>query len=301
MTVSIPRGEGPPSILLASDLSGRCDRALDRACDLAEAWGATLQVVTAIEPGRPQPGWRASIAAAKAEARAEVAETVGWRSIAWDVTAVEGAAEAVVIDVAQSLDPDLIVVGMARNELLGRSNPGRTVEALIRRARTPVLVVKRRASRPYRRVLVPTDFSAAAETAVVWAASRFPQAEFSLLHGYRAPFAGFLDEEALNRDLRTLALKDQRAFVARVRARAPGQPKLTAKVAAGDPDDLVVGPTAGDGADLMVVGAHDRRGVFGRLEPDVAGRLLMAASCDTLVVPEAVGEDLVAGRSTASA
>ena len=43
--------QGPPeTILLATDLSSRCDRALDRAADLAKRWRARLVVLTVLEP-----------------------------------------------------------------------------------------------------------------------------------------------------------------------------------------------------------------------------------------------------------
>lgn len=38
------------NLLLASDLSSRCDRASDRAVQLARAWKAKLLVVHAIDP-----------------------------------------------------------------------------------------------------------------------------------------------------------------------------------------------------------------------------------------------------------
>src|SRR6218665_3256022 len=42
----------PRNILLATDLSQRCDRAHDRAIELARRWGARLTVVHVLEPAR---------------------------------------------------------------------------------------------------------------------------------------------------------------------------------------------------------------------------------------------------------
>jgi nucleotide-binding universal stress UspA family protein len=41
----------PRKILLAADLSPRCDRAFDRAVGLASTWGAQLAVVHALAGG----------------------------------------------------------------------------------------------------------------------------------------------------------------------------------------------------------------------------------------------------------
>lgn len=38
------------NLLLATDLSSRCDRASDRAAQLAQAWSAKLLVLHAIDP-----------------------------------------------------------------------------------------------------------------------------------------------------------------------------------------------------------------------------------------------------------
>src|SRR5699024_5808434 len=48
----------PRSVLLATDLSSHCDRALDRAAQLARQWHATLHVVHALPPeARPVAWW----------------------------------------------------------------------------------------------------------------------------------------------------------------------------------------------------------------------------------------------------
>ena len=41
----------PATILFATDLSSRCDRALDRSLMLAKQWGAHLVALTVVEPG----------------------------------------------------------------------------------------------------------------------------------------------------------------------------------------------------------------------------------------------------------
>jgi hypothetical protein len=55
----------PSRLLLASDMSARCDRALDRAGWLAKEWGAQLIVVHALEI-RSTLSWRAASRTASA-------------------------------------------------------------------------------------------------------------------------------------------------------------------------------------------------------------------------------------------
>lgn len=276
-----------PAIVLASDLSSRCDRAFDRAAAMAAARGATLYVVTAVEGDALQASWESRRRQAMATMRAEVSEALGDRPLAWEPLVEPGRPHDVVIDTAAQVGAELIVVGVARNELLGRLNPGRTVEALIRKAPAPVLVVRRRSVRAYRQILVPTDYSLAAELALARAAAMFPDAQFTLLHGYRVPFSGFLTEPGHQDELKALALDEQADFIARVEARIGQAGRFTLLVEYGGPDQLVADYIGGAAPDLMVIGAHEHAGVLGALSTDVAGRLLMAAGCDVLVVPEA--------------
>lgn len=295
MAPSDPANPGGGRILLATDLSARCDRALDRACALAEAWDATLHVVTAVEADAATAA--AVGAAARTEAEAELADAIGERPVRRQVEVVAGRPDAVICEAARRLKPDLIVVGVARNEILGRMRPGRTVEALVREACAPFLVVKRRTRGPYGQVLVPTDFSPAAEQALVRAAAMFPEAAFTLLHAYRVPFTGFLSESEHDAEMRAMALEDQQAFVERVQAEAGRPLNITPRVEYGGPDERIDRFLRDHAPDLMVLGAHARGGLLERLAPDVAGRLLMAAACDVLVVPERSGARAAPSRT----
>lgn len=276
-----------PAILLATDLSSRCDRAFDRACALAAARGATLHIVTAVDGDLHEPSWRSTERQALAKMRAEVGEALGDRALSWIPIVAPGLPHEVVIEAARRVGAELIVTGVARNELLGRLHPGGTVEALIRKAPAPVLVVRRRSTRGYRQILVPTDYSRAAELALVRAAAMFPDAQFTLLHGYRVPFAGYLSEDHHRDEMKDLALDEQAGFIARVEAKIGQSGRVAGFVEYGGPEQLVADYIGGSAPDLMVLGAHDHSGLLGALCVDVAGRLLMAAGCDVMVVPEA--------------
>jgi nucleotide-binding universal stress UspA family protein len=275
-------------MLLATDMSCRCDRAFDRARDLAAQWRAKLTVVTAVEQSLDEPSWRSGSSAATRRVRAELGRELDASGIEWDVFVAPGSPHDVVLAAAERLQSQLIVTGVARNELLGRTRPGGTVEALLRDARTPVLTVKRRGSAPYARVLVPTDFTAAAEMALLWAARLFPRARFVMLHGYRVPFAAFLSEEGHADEFREEALERQRLFAQRVEAQLGGQ--LTrALVEYGAPDALVADYESAESPDLVVIGAHDSREWVHNAVTGIARRILAAVRCDVLIVPERAG------------
>ena len=219
--------------------------------------------------------------------RADVVEALGGRTLSWEAGVAAGQVHGVVIDAATRAAAERIVIGAARNEVLGRYHPGQTVEALIRKSPAPVLVVRSRATREYRRIFLPTDHSRAAELALLRAVAMFPHAQFTLLHGYRVPFVGFLSDVALLGEMKELALQQQTEFIALVEAKIGQSGRVLGLVECGEPRQLVADYFDGNAPDLMVLGAHEHSGILGALSVDVVGRLLMAAGCDVPIVPEA--------------
>jgi nucleotide-binding universal stress UspA family protein len=277
-------GARPASrILLASDLSCRSDRALERACDLASQWDARLVVASALEEDFHDPSWRSRREQVVSEVRAELETELASRRFDWDVVVAPGRPSEVVLDAASSRDCELIVTGVARNELLGRSRPGRTVETLVRHAPRPVLIVKRRVHGPYRRMLALTNFSRASEYSAQQAARLFPAAAMTVLHAYRVPFSGFLSESANQDALRASAHEALDQSLARLSPGLPAGYAPEALVEYGAPDDLAADYVRDRSPDLIVLGRRRQRS---RTTPGLIERILTNARCDVLVVPE---------------
>src|SRR5690606_38394858 len=85
--------------------------------------------------------------------------------------------------------PELVIIGVARNELLGRFLLGRTVDKLLRRCRVPILVVRNRPHRHYRYIVVATDFSESSRCALDAALRLFPKARLTLFHAAEPPMS----------------------------------------------------------------------------------------------------------------
>ena len=163
-------------LLLATDFSARCDRAQDRAVQLALQWDARLTAVHAIDAtdvpndlpsrqGRPN-----AVERAKRLLEEEFAATEGLRA---SVHVEQGKPKKVILDVATKQHCDLIVTGIAGNEPLGQSFLGSTVTALTRSAKVPVLVVKKRVLETNERVVVASDLSEASRRALDLALALF--------------------------------------------------------------------------------------------------------------------------------
>ena len=89
-------------------------------------------------------------------------------------------------------ESDLVLAGRRRT-LAGLFTPlGTDARRVLRRTRTPLLVVARKPQGPHRRVLVATDLETDISPAIAWARRVAPEAAVTLLHVYRGLFEGKL-------------------------------------------------------------------------------------------------------------
>ncbi|MEF7612745.1 universal stress protein [Aquincola sp. MAHUQ-54] len=280
-----PWMSGPPvRMLLATDLSARCDRALDRAVQLAEAWGADLVVLHVVEVPRAPDlvlNWvdgeddRERLAQAREQLKTELAGLQAHGR----VVLAHGATAAVIAEVAAREGCGLIVTGMARDEPFGRFLVGSTVEKLARSVPQPLLVVRNRPRAPYRKVVVASDFSPPSRHALHAASRFFPQAAFTLYNA-QPPARPDLDAQ---RSL-VAARAEAEEFIAGSDLPEALHRRLPAVVDAGAIESLLTRYVRDNGIDLAVIGTHGRGGLLGALLGSVAAQLLDWLPCDTLIV-----------------
>tara|TARA_R110002124_G_scaffold190405_2_gene357735 strand:- start:377 stop:970 length:594 start_codon:yes stop_codon:yes gene_type:complete len=127
------------AILLATDLSARCDRPLDRALMLAKEWNTKLILLHILDPARAKDA-----ATNIREIEAQIADELPRNKGDIEILVKTGDIAATIIETAQDKKCDLIVTGVARYNSIGDILLGGPVDQLIRNAPVPVLVVKRR-------------------------------------------------------------------------------------------------------------------------------------------------------------
>lgn len=288
--------ERPRSILLATDLGARSDRALDRAVQLAKDWQSPLVVATVIEAGagridlmalRDPPDWYRGEDPEQVAER-QLLEAMSAQGVDAEFRVERGPPGDRLLEVAEAEGCDLVVAGVARHESLGRAVLGSTVDRLARRSPVPVLVVRGRVQGPYRRMLVASDWSASAEHAMRTAMAMFPQSAITVLHGYEVPMAGLMDttREQMLAAVRDQALADGREFIARCQPPG-GVGSVSLVVERGDPSLLMRMYASQYPVDLAVVATHGRSALLDVMLGSVAQRLLEDLPLDTLVVRKA--------------
>lgn len=268
----------PRAILLATDMSARSDRPLDRAVQLARQWDAQLVALHVVERMPPGKGKDAVLA----QLKPAMFDGMPARDRGFRVEVKFGAVGDRILETAAEVGADLIVTGVARCNELGDYVLGTSVERLVRSSPAPVLVVKRRVSAEYRKLLAPTDYSDAAASALE-VLPAFPRAAATLMHAYHVPFEGFVAREANEAEVRA----DDRAECERfVGALPPAIRERLQIVNDYGPVDQVLTRRVNDhGYELAVIGSRSRSGLGRALIGSTAEALLGALPCDVLVVP----------------
>ena len=287
----------PRRILLATDLSHRTDRALDRSVQLARQWEASLLVVHAIEQEVDEcydlrahydlPTWRRESDPALEvmnRLRRDIAEEGAGLDIRIEVE--EGAPAEVVLKAAEQHSSDLIVTGVARAETLGRLWLGSTADRLARRSTLPLLIVRDRPFAPYAALVVATDFAPSSRTALETAAAWFPEAAFQLFHGYDFPFASYLGRAEIDRQLEAFSKEAVRGFLAEAQLGEIDPASVGHLVEHGDPAALLREYAKLSSRHLVVVGSHGGGMVYEALIGSTARRIIDTVPGDVLLVPD---------------
>lgn len=204
-----------------------------------------------------------------------------------------GAPHHAILRYAETVDPDLIVMGAPRKQILRDIIVGTTVERVIRTGSWPVLMVNND-PRPYEKAMIALDLSEAAEGAVALALSlKFVrEARLGVVHAFdpAAKPKLFLADVPKDRiakyveEVRQLAIGQVRALLA-AQSLEPEAGFLF--VEEGDAINVISRAVAAMAPDLVVVGTHARTGLAKVLLGSVAEHVLRTLTADVLVVPNA--------------
>lgn len=274
-------------ILLATDLSARSDRALQRAIALASDFGAALTALHVVDEALPDEILRGLEASASTAMERQVASLplAGGLRVIKEV--VRGDAHADIIRRSIELEADLIVLGIHRHATREMFR-GTTAERVVRYGPRPVLVVKDAVTGPYRRALVALDLSPQSLAAAEKTARLLPKGEVYLVHVMHRPFSALLDR----RTLTELIHAERQRATAEVQAAADklaaalgdAAPRFELALREGEVHSVIRRETASIKPDIVALGTHGRVGISHAILGSVAENMLIEAPTDVLVV-----------------
>lgn len=186
------------------------------------------------------------------------------------------------------LEAGLLVCGAKGESVIRHLLMGTTAMRLLSTAPCPVLVVKQVPHEPYRRLLVPVDFSIWSLRAIKLAQRLAPDAEIVLLHAFAVPFEGTLRyasvaEETISR-YRVVARQEAMEKLHALRDEA-GLSVRDAEliVLHGDPASRIVEQEQERDCDLIVIGKHGESVLEDLFLGSVTKHVLNESQADVLV------------------
>ncbi len=290
MNAAATRMTPPHRILLATDLSARCDRALDRAAQLARQWQVPLLVVHAAPPATVEswpvtdgaPSWR-QVPERTALIERQIRRDLDQRISDLTILVVEGEPAEVILEAAARDGSDLIVLGAASGGL-GGSLLGNTAEKLVRKSPASVLVVKNRPHGAYAHILVGTDFTAESRHGLSAAATLFPEAQLVLMHALDIPYQSLWLDPTHRQDFARMELATIEAFITSAALPDDVRQRIQPLVEHGHAEIMLRNYVLEKDADLTVIGALQRNLAFHVLIGGTARRIVQAVPGDILIV-----------------
>jgi nucleotide-binding universal stress UspA family protein len=287
-------------ILAATDLSAPAHHAVDRGFRIAAEVGAGYSVMHAFEldavdslvgllgEGLAAVKQRLEDDARKA-LRQMLEDPVHNRAVAANAMVVAGSPLESIADRADAIDADLLVLGARGESFLRHALLGSTASRLLRKSiRRPVLVVKQPPRGPYRRLLIPVDFSRSSEGAIRLGYRVAPQADIVLLHAFELPFEGKLafagvDENVIREYIRVGREECRRRLHDLARAAGLEPVQYSAIVRHGDPSQQIIAEEQEGDCDLIVMGKHGAHLTEELLLGSVTKHVLYESQCDVMV------------------
>lgn len=280
------------TVLAATDFSTRSDRALRRAVLLARQIGAEIVLVHVVDEDRPAR----LVEAERREAELVLAElagtTAGCDGIRCRWMLRGGDPFAGLLEAAELVDADLVLVGPPRRQLLAGVLTGTTAERVIRRSRRPVLVANGVPAAPYRRLLFATDLSEGSRAAAAVPRRLGLDRGTTLLavHAFETPASTLLLRTPVTAAERDRYVAERRREAGAALARFLGElglartRRLLIRVE-GTVAEALLAAARKLRADLLLVATRGRVGLGKFLLGSVAEALLREAEIDVLAVP----------------
>lgn len=292
-------------ILTATDMSAPSRHAADRAASLAKASGARMALVHAQDVGalddlkRWVGGDADALAAVEADTRIPLramAEKISQQH-AIHVTdhLLTGNAVKEIARYADQVNADLLVTGTRGAGFFRGVVIGSTAERMAKYSSRPVLLARQSAHEPYRRVLVPVDFSPWSKASLELAMTMAPDAVIVLMHVVEVPFEGKLRLAGVNASvIRRYHEEAKREAQSKLRelATQTGLPPERSHLVTPDGADpwmLVVQQEQEFDCDLVVIGKHGRNAIEELLLGSTTRMVISECSADVLISTEHAG------------
>lgn len=286
-------------ILAATDLSAPARHAVERAAMVSKETAAPLDLlhVANLAPlerlrllmdATPADMEQRVLDAAQKKLHDLAASLKQHYGIAPGIRVVSGVLLTELAKETDTLAAGLLVCGVRGESVIRHFALGTTALRVLSTTTCPVLVVKQPPREPYRRLLVPVDFSPSSLRAIQHARKVVPKADIVLLHAFEVPFEGQLryasvDDEVIQR-YRIMARQEALQKLHTLRDEAGLSRDGTQLVVLhGDPTLRITEQEQEYDCDLIVMGKHGESMLEDLLLGSVTKRVLSESQGDVLI------------------
>ncbi len=277
------------NIVLATDLGTETNRAFGRAVKLASTLSAKLHIVHICPVYAFSAKKKTSISLkqdAEDTIKNALADAKGIKKSQAIITVIEGGETFTqIINYAKKVKAGLIVMGIHGKVKLLDMFVGTTIERVIRKGITPVLMVRDKPQKDYGKVLVGADFSDGATQAFHIALQLATKGDFHLLHSYM--YMGGHMARYMEDVLADLADDKMEKFVEQNKALLKKY-KITPQnfhsgIVKGEPCACLLGAAAKIKPDLIAIGTNSHISLMPYTLGGTAREILSDPPCDVLI------------------
>lgn len=280
------------NILIATDLSVHCDRALERALRLAQSTGANLHVLH-VAPVYKVPG-EEKTSRLKTDTeellQTYISSYTDSDKVNTNIIVTEGRDVLKhILEQSKTANADLIVMGLHDKVGFRDLFVGTTMERVIRKGHRPVLVVKDKPQGEYAKVISATDFSNTSKHSMRVAFGLAPKAKFQLVHAFHFAdtaagdkaelIAGDVIKQIEHKRLEEY-LDENQNFI--TKHEIPSE-NVTYDIVQGEPYSALSRHVSETSADLLTIGAHGRATLMHSTIGGLAHDILTDPPCDVLI------------------
>jgi len=283
----------PSKILLATDLGARSDRAQDRAVSFIRQYDSELIVLHVLESLNVNNSVKRVPFLPFYDLNQQALQKVRYRlmedmkdyNVRASVLIEEGEPYRVIMRISEEKDCDLIILGKARNESLGRFTLGKTVDRLLGKSGKSLLIVTEKAKTPYKKIAVIADLSEASKNAIKTAAALFPDETLLVLYPYTAPKISAVDNmESYIEQMRSVAHRDLSSFLDTIALNIDQRKRIIMIIEFGSETALLKKVAQLYNVDLVVIGSRPKGIVSHYIFGPPVKRIVSSLTCDVLIV-----------------
>lgn len=271
------------SIVVATDLSERSDRAMHRALLLAKQHDIQLHVISIVDAAMPDDlarPLRLSI-----EERLPVQIDALNTGASYDVTVTSGDITEALTQFVVAKEADLVVLGLHRPRTFLDSLRETTMERIVTASTVPVLLVKESADHDYTSVLGLVSYSRACATALDAALTLAPEAEVKAIHALHVPYAGLTGGDT-DSEMAKAVRQEAEAEAAKWLETVPSDnDNFEHTIVTGGLRGIMMQTVADTKPDMLAIGAHTRSGLFLHRIGGFAAELVREPPTDLLIAP----------------